>query len=770
MLRRRAIIDGDPNWRSITESSVRKIGWKDGDGLRWDFTYNGMNVYSPEVFDTNLATKKGQILDLLNNHPEGIVFYNTSKPHAVLLTDYDSSTGTYYCADPALGTGRIKLTSSTLPGGTQDGIIGNVRQYWYIKNRSGGGNVKPGKPTITGGAGSYMQSNTVTLNISASGATTYWCDLKKWDDSKKDYTISIANKETKNGVFSISGLSAGGYRFYASASNSAGYTDSDPVYFTVYSTSANIANGYYVIQHKTSKKYVSAGSSTADATKAILYEDGNGPDPGLAQDQQFYFERQNDGTYIFTARHSNKAMEVYNLDLNNGARIIQWPKSGSDQQKWYIIDTGNGYYKFLSKFSGKCLDINGNGTANSTAVQQYTDNGSDGQRFALIRQDFTVTYNANGGTGAPAPQIKWRDVTLALSTQKPTRAGYTFLGWASSSTATAAQAQPGINVVGNTNAAFYAVWKSNVTYTLTYDANGGTGAPGPQSIREGTPITLSTVRPTRSGYAFQGWSIIKGSSTASCQPGGTVSINPVCDVTFYAVWKAMTYTVSYSANGGSGVPAAQTKQHGANLVLSSVKPTRSGYTFQGWATSSTAATAQYQPGGSYTANASVTLYAVWKASATTYTITYNANGGTGAPSSQVKTQGVTLTLSSTKPTRSGYLFLGWATSSNAATATYSAGASYATNASVTLYAVWIANTYVVKENGESMGVRIRSGSASSYSTTGGLGYGSRFTISQAIISGSVTWGKIAAVQTKTNGTWGTQVGQWVVLNNCDKAV
>ena len=74
-----------------------------------------------------------------------------------------------------------------------------------------------------------------------------------------------------------------------------------------------------------------------------------------------------------------------------------------------------------------------------------------------------------------------------------------------------------------------------------------------------------------------------------------------------------TYTVSYSANGGSGAPAAQTKTHGTALTLSSARPTRSGYTFVGWSEDISATTAQYQPGGRFTKDASVTLYAVWKA-------------------------------------------------------------------------------------------------------------------------------------------------------------
>lgn len=146
------------------------------------------------------------------------------------------------------------------------------------------------------------------------------------------------------------------------------------------------------------------------------------------------------------------------------------------------------------------------------------------------------------------------------------------------------------------------------------------------------------------------------------------------------------WTVSYNANGGSGAPASQTKTYGSNLTLSSTKPTRTGHTFLGWSTSSTATSATYQPGGTYTSNSGATLYAVWKIN--TYTVSYNANGGSGAPGNQTKTYGSNLTLSSTKPTRTNYNFKGWSKDKSATSPTYSAGGVYTEDAAVTLYAVW----------------------------------------------------------------------------------
>lgn len=155
--------------------------------------------------------------------------------------------------------------------------------------------------------------------------------------------------------------------------------------------------------------------------------------------------------------------------------------------------------------------------------------------------------------------------------------------------------------------------------------------------------------------------------------------------TSFSVPKLASYTIKYSANGGSGAPSSQTKWYGKALTLSSTKPTRTGYTFQGWATSASGSVA-YAAGASYTANASVTLYAVWKA--ITYAVKYNANGGSGAPANQTKTYGVTLKLSSTKPARTNYVFKGWGTSASATTVAYAAGANYTNNAAITLYAIW----------------------------------------------------------------------------------
>lgn len=72
------------------------------------------------------------------------------------------------------------------------------------------------------------------------------------------------------------------------------------------------------------------------------------------------------------------------------------------------------------------------------------------------------------------------------------------------------------------------------------------------------------------------------------------------------------YTIAYNANGGNGAPSSQTKTSGVDLTLSSTIPTRFGYTFGGWRTSSSSTSYSYLPGGTYTSDTSRTLYAIWK--------------------------------------------------------------------------------------------------------------------------------------------------------------
>ena len=82
----------------------------------------------------------------------------------------------------------------------------------------------------------------------------------------------------------------------------------------------------------------------------------------------------------------------------------------------------------------------------------------------------TVSYNANGGSGAPGNQTKWHGSVLTLSTQVPTRTNYAFQGWATSASGAVAY-QPGGRYGNDANVTLYAVWKQSVSPPAVTDAH-----------------------------------------------------------------------------------------------------------------------------------------------------------------------------------------------------------------------------------------------------------------------------------------------------------
>ena len=235
---------------------------------------------------------------------------------------------------------------------------------------------------------------------------------------------------------------------------------------------------------------------------------------------------------------------------------------------------------------------------------------------------------------------------------------------------------------------------------------------------------------------------------------------------------------SYTANAAVSL-YAQWSSSSSTTSVTLPTPTRTGYTFRGWSTSSTDTSGTT---GSYTPTGNVTLYATWQLN--TWTVSYNANGGTASsvPASQTKTYNTTLTLSSTKPTRSDstttykvtynvnggssshsagtatktttYTFSKWNTAKDGSGTNYAAGASYTANAAATLYAQWSSSsstTSVTLPTPTRTGYTFRGWSVSSTVTSGTTG---SFTP-----TGNVTlyaiWAKnqITVTLRKDDGAW-----------------
>ncbi len=251
---------------------------------------------------------------------------------------------------------------------------------------------------------------------------------------------------------------------------------------------------------------------------------------------------------------------------------------------------------------------------------------------------YTVTFDANGGEGGTSGS---KDYGTAIVVPTVTRTGYTFKGWSPNVAAT----------VPANDVTYTAQWEIN-KYTVRFDyANGGGARSTKQSY--GTAIVAPTV--TRTGYTFKGWSPVVDATV------------PAHDVTYTAQWEINQYTVTFDANGGVGGTSGS-QDYGTAIVAPTV--TRTGYTFKGWSPS-VAATVPAND---------VTYTAQWQINQ--YTVTFNANGGTGGTSGR-QNYGTEIVVPTV--TRTGYTFKGWSPS---VAATVPAN-------DVTYTAQWTANTYTV---------------------------------------------------------------------------
>lgn len=224
------------------------------------------------------------------------------------------------------------------------------------------------------------------------------------------------------------------------------------------------------------------------------------------------------------------------------------------------------------------------------------------------------------------------------------------------------------------------------TYSVTYNGNGNTGgSTSSQTKTYGTALTLRSNGFTRTGYAFKRWNTTSSDSGTAYNAGASYTANAA--LALYAIWNPYIY---YNANGGvaTSMPDTQLKTYGSTLRLTSgVTPTRAGYAFKRWNTATDDSGTAYTPGQTLAANDNTTktLYAIWNP-----LISYDANGGSGAPATAAKTYGEAFTVSTTTPTRTGYTFAGWNTAVNGSGTAYASGGTIpaSMNVATTLYAQW----------------------------------------------------------------------------------
>ena len=315
-----------------------------------------------------------------------------------------------------------------------------------------------------------------------------------------------------------------------------------------------------------------------------------------------------------------------------------------------------------------------------------TENGATITIYAIWQKEITISYDANGGAGAPASQKgilynSQANVSMDLSDTKPTREGYTFLGWARTSNATSAEFASGGTYEFSDNITLYAVWDAN-SYMLTVNPNGGTwnGSQDSQSFTQDYGTTKTIGNPTS---APQGYTVTFDSD------GGTTP-QPITSTKSFVRWikeGAGTFDgTTYTFGAGTGTLTAEYKNNEITLPDS----TKDGYTVDGWYNDEDQKVGNVND--PYTPTEDETLHIKWKAN--TYKIHFDGNGATGGSMSDLEmTYDQAKNLTANGYTKTGYTFIGWNTDKNETTAQYTNGQSVnnlttENGATITIYAIW----------------------------------------------------------------------------------
>ena len=303
--------------------------------------------------------------------------------------------------------------------------------------------------------------------------------------------------------------------------------------FIPYKPTQTLSNGRYILLSGVNDSWEldvpGDTGDVADQTAVWLWED-----TAPSQYNSFDITKLDNGYYSIIHAASGKALEVYGGGSSTETSVSLFTPNGSNAQQWAITKDGyGGGYTLRVKSSGYAMDLADATLANGTLVRQFYWNGSQAETWKFVQAEYPVIYDANGGSNAPERQVKFYHNDLTLSSQAPTRAGYAFMGWQANVNGQTINYAPGAAYSADADITLTAQWQT-LSYTISYDANGGTGAPSAQTV-EGGSARLSLVKPTREHYTFLGWAASPSAEAAAFIPGDLYSGG--VNITLYAVWQ-----------------------------------------------------------------------------------------------------------------------------------------------------------------------------------------------------------------------------------------
>ena len=296
----------------------------------------------------------------------------------------------------------------------------------------------------------------------------------------------------------------------------------------------------------------------------------------------------------------------------------------------FAVDTNDGY----QLASDLKVIYNGVDVTSTAKVKKYAWGGYvtvDLGKAIGTPVVYTITFNSNDGTSV-APQNVNAGEKLTEPTPAPTREGFTFDGWYEDSTFST---KFNFDTPITDNMTLYAKWTEN-KYTLTFDANGGSGTMTPVTDLTGEYTLPANEFTAPSGKQFKGWSLTTDGSTVS-------KVAMTENRTVYAIWEnipVVTYTVSFAANGGTGTMADVTGISGEYTLPANGFTAPAGKQFKAWSVGGV----EKAVGDKITVTANTTVTAVWEAIEYNVTVTGGtASVGAGTPITKA-TMGTTVTL------------------------------------------------------------------------------------------------------------------------------
>ncbi|TYC47768.1 hypothetical protein ESZ50_11435, partial [Weissella muntiaci] len=381
-----------------------------------------------------------------------------------------------------------------------------------------------------------------------------------------------------------------------------------------------------------------------------------------------------------------------NLYLNgSGAVYPMFNTAGANGNAYLPQVTVDSTTTFANNIANALYTVTPSDLAANPQIAATTESATSSpiNNYDIQYYSANVIFNSNGGTTVPNESTQ--DGGLVVQPTNPSNGNWNFAGWYSDATLTtpwdfSSSVMP-TGLPGDT-LTLYAGWQTNVTY----DANGGTGVPtDTANYAPNATVIVPTTVPTKTGYDFTGWLLPDGSTVV--QPGGSftaTTANPVLT----AQWTATPATVTFNSNGGTAV--ADEATHDGALVTQPTDPTNGSWAFTGWysdagLTTPWNFTSDTVPAG--LANNTLALYAGWQTN-----VTYDANGGTGAPTDTTNyAPNAMVTVPTTVPAKTGYDFTGWLLP-DGSTVVQPGGSFTATTANPVLTAQWTATPATVTFN------------------------------------------------------------------------